>query len=92
MRRISSLTKSRAYPQPFQRGPSNSAVDYDDLSDVQSVSKESTSTAVRDEPLPVPSLKVKRVDHYYSRWTKGWKYRVSISSSLTRDMCLMRTG
>jgi len=34
------------------------------------------STIVRDEPLPVPSLKVKRVDYYYSRWTKSWKYRV----------------
>ena len=35
------------------------------------------STIVREEPLPVPSLKVKRVDHYYSRWTKSWKYRVN---------------
>ena len=35
------------------------------------------STIVREEPLPVPSLKVKRVDHYYSRWTKSWKYRVT---------------
>lgn len=33
-------------------------------------------TVVRDEPLPSPSLKVKRVDYYYSRWTKSWKYRV----------------
>lgn len=37
------------------------------------------STIVREEPLPVPSLKVKRVDHYYSRWTKSWKYRVTVS-------------
>ena len=35
------------------------------------------STMIRGEPLPVPSLKVKRVDHYYSRWSKSWKYRVS---------------
>jgi hypothetical protein len=41
--------------------------------DAQSVS----STVVRDEPAPVPSLKVKRVDYYYSRWTRAWKYKVS---------------
>jgi hypothetical protein len=35
------------------------------------------STILRAEPLPVPSLKVKRVDNYYSRWSKSWKYRVS---------------
>ncbi|KIP07742.1 hypothetical protein PHLGIDRAFT_117812, partial [Phlebiopsis gigantea 11061_1 CR5-6] len=26
-------------------------------------------------PLPPPNLKVKRVDHYYSKWSKAWKYR-----------------
>jgi len=36
--------------------------------------------APRDEPLPVPSLKVKRVDHYYSRWSRSWKYRVTLLS------------
>jgi hypothetical protein len=35
------------------------------------------STVVREEgPILVPSLKIKRVDYYYSRWTKSWKYRV----------------
>jgi hypothetical protein len=24
-------------------------------------------------------LKVKRVDYYYSRWTKSWKYRVGVA-------------
>ena len=37
------------------------------------------STIIRDEPLPIPSLKVKRVDYYYSRWTKSWKYRVCVA-------------
>jgi len=40
------------------------------------------STIVRDEPLPIPSLKVKRVDYYYSRWTKSWKYRVCVGHPL----------
>lgn len=31
------------------------------------------------EALPVPNLKVKRVDNYYSRWSKSWKYRVSLA-------------
>ncbi|KIP01325.1 hypothetical protein PHLGIDRAFT_131296, partial [Phlebiopsis gigantea 11061_1 CR5-6] len=26
-------------------------------------------------PLAPPNLKVKRVDHYYSKWSKAWKYR-----------------
>ena len=37
------------------------------------------STLVREEPLTPPSLKVKRVDHYWSK--KGWKYRVCRPSS-----------
>jgi hypothetical protein len=45
------------------------------------------STIVREEPLPVPSLKVKRVDHYYSRWTKSWKYRVQPLPSVYNFYC-----
>lgn len=26
--------------------------------------------------LPPPDLKVKRVDHYYSKWSGKWKYQV----------------
>ncbi|TFK80871.1 P-loop containing nucleoside triphosphate hydrolase protein [Polyporus arcularius HHB13444] len=26
-------------------------------------------------PLPSPNLKIKRVDHFWSTWSKGWKYR-----------------
>lgn len=26
---------------------------------------------------PMPSFQVKRVDLYYSNWSKSWKYRVS---------------
>ncbi|KAF8148667.1 P-loop containing nucleoside triphosphate hydrolase protein [Crassisporium funariophilum] len=49
-------------------------------------------TMVRDEPLPVPSLKVKRVDHYYSRWTKGWKYRNTSSKVTAETLPIMQSG
>ena len=26
-------------------------------------------------PLPLPNLKLKRVDCFYSKWSKAWKYR-----------------
>ncbi|KAJ8089446.1 hypothetical protein PM082_014695 [Marasmius tenuissimus] len=36
----------------------------------------SENTATVDEgALEPPSLKIKRVDHYYSRWSRDWKYR-----------------
>lgn len=49
---------------------SGSADAYDDKDD-----ESKASTVVREDLAP-PSLKVKRVDHYYSKWYKGWKYRV----------------
>jgi hypothetical protein len=79
-RRFSSfVSKSSPHTQFFGASTSN-AIDFDDLSDTQSESKMSAATTVArgDESLTAPSLKVKRVDHYYSRWTKGWKYRVSL--------------
>ncbi|OCH86746.1 P-loop containing nucleoside triphosphate hydrolase protein [Obba rivulosa] len=35
--------------------------------------------------LPPPTLKVKRVDHYWSNWSKAWKYR-NTSSKVTPEM------
>jgi len=43
---------------------------------------QSTTTLIRDEPLPGPTLKAKHVDYYYSRWTKSWKYR-NMNSKVT---------
>ena|ERR1700761_6036215 len=65
-RRFSSLVKP---PKA-----SGSTIDYDD--DTES----KVETIVRDEPLPPASLKMKRVDYYYSRWGKQWKYRVLFQS------------
>ncbi len=62
-RRFSSIMKSS--------GESSSSTAEVDL-DVES----KASTIVKEETLTPPSLKIKRVDNYYSRWYKGWKYRV----------------
>ena len=34
-----------------------------------------TTTQPASVPLAPPNLKVKRVDHYFSTWSKSWKYR-----------------
>ena len=78
-RRFSSLVKgssSSSYPV-------NEKTIYDDDDDSKA------STIARAEPLPVPSLKVKRVDNYYSRWSKTWKYRVRLHRHLRPSLiCL----
>lgn len=78
MRRFSTLvTKSSPRPHPWTVASTSNTADDDD-SDALSESKVSAFTVTRDESSrPAPSLKVKRVDHYFSRWTKSWKYRVS---------------
>ncbi|KAJ7187839.1 hypothetical protein C8R46DRAFT_878031 [Mycena filopes] len=68
-RRFSSLVKS-------PKASGSSAFDGDD--DAES----KTSTIVRDEPLPPASSKIKRVDYFYSRWSKGWKYK-NMNSKVT---------
>ncbi|KAG6812274.1 hypothetical protein H0H93_014390, partial [Arthromyces matolae] len=63
-RRFSTFVKS---PSPLGASPSVDSID--------NGTDNESKTTVRDEPLPVPSLKVKRLDHYYSRWSRSWKYR-----------------
>ncbi len=47
----------------------------------QDAASEHSTSAVSDDsgitvvPFAPPTLKIKRVDYYYSRWTKGWKYK-----------------
>jgi hypothetical protein len=74
-RRLSTLMKSSS--------GSSSRIDELDGPDVgnDTESKISTvATTVRgeDTQLAAPSFKVKRVDYYYSWWTRSWKYRVRI--------------
>ncbi|KAJ7464897.1 hypothetical protein B0H11DRAFT_1814831 [Mycena galericulata] len=70
-RRFSSLVKS-------PKASGSSSPFYDDNDDSES----KVSTIVRDEPLPPASSKIKRVDYFYSRWSKGWKYK-NMNSKVT---------
>jgi hypothetical protein len=73
-RRFSSFVKSKNEPEP-----SITAGDaFDD--------DESKITMTADVPLAPPSLKVKRLDYYYSKWSKTWKYRVCDISNATADL------
>lgn len=72
-RRLSTLVKtgSTSSSSPATYRPDEKSVEDD--------SRSSVSTVVREEgPVLVPSLKIKRVDYYYSRWTKSWKYKVGV--------------
>ncbi|KAG6830282.1 hypothetical protein H0H92_001548 [Tricholoma furcatifolium] len=51
-----------------------------------------TATARDDEVLPAPSLKVKRVDYYYSRWGKTWKYRNMSSKVTVETIPMLQSG
>ncbi|KAJ7451970.1 P-loop containing nucleoside triphosphate hydrolase protein [Mycena latifolia] len=72
-RRFSSLVKS-------PKASGSSSFDYDDDAE----SKVSTVVKDKDEALPPASSKIKRVDYFYSRWSKGWKYR-NMSSKVTME-------
>ncbi|CAA7269692.1 unnamed protein product [Cyclocybe aegerita] len=83
-RRFSSLVKSAASSSSSSPFSDEKAIDDDAQSNV--------STVVRDEALPVPSLKVKRVDYYYSRWTRSWKYRNMSSKVVVETLPIMQSG
>ncbi|KAL4244344.1 hypothetical protein ABKN59_010662 [Abortiporus biennis] len=55
-------------------GESSSATE--STNDVATETISSTTALVTPSvPLPPPNLKVKRVDHYWSNWSKAWKYK-----------------
>ncbi|KAF8060680.1 hypothetical protein FPV67DRAFT_1511033 [Lyophyllum atratum] len=80
-RRFSSLVKNSSPLSPSPAEPDNGL---DNESKVL--------TIVRDEPLPVPSLKVKRVDHYYSRWSRSYKYRNMNARIAVESLPILQTG
>ncbi|KAJ3850524.1 P-loop containing nucleoside triphosphate hydrolase protein [Lentinula lateritia] len=49
------------------------------------------STIVYEAVAP-PSLKIKRVDHYYSRWYKAWRYRNTSSAITVESVPLINRG
>ncbi|KAJ6565102.1 hypothetical protein B0H10DRAFT_1096922 [Mycena sp. CBHHK59/15] len=75
-RRFSSLVKS-SRASSFEENHNESKV-----STVVRDNESNVSTIVRDEPLPPASSKVKRVDYFYSRWSKSWKYK-NMNSKVT---------
>jgi hypothetical protein len=52
---------------------------------------ESREVTVR-APLPAPTLKIKKVDHVYGRWSKKWKYQTSGSNAAPEVMSLPADG
>lgn len=46
-----------------------------DAASEHSTGRVSDDSGITVVPLVPPTLKIKRVDYYYSRWTKGWKYK-----------------
>ncbi|KAF5324114.1 hypothetical protein D9619_011112 [Psilocybe cf. subviscida] len=80
-RRVSSLIKNAAPSAP----PSSGALGFIDDDDTVTA-----STVVRE--IPPPSLKVKRVDHYYSSWTKSWKYKNTNSKITLEGFAIVKGG
>ncbi|KAF8956224.1 P-loop containing nucleoside triphosphate hydrolase protein [Flammula alnicola] len=81
-RRFSSLVKNSS-------SASSSRVEEKSIDDDN---ESKVSTIVRDDNLPVPSLKVKRVDYYYSWWTKSWKYRNTSAKVTVESLPIMQGG
>ncbi|KAH8080729.1 P-loop containing nucleoside triphosphate hydrolase protein [Cristinia sonorae] len=75
---------------PEQPSPSGSSVHGGDESVAGDIS--STTALVTPTPaLPPPSLKVKRVDHYWSSWSKTWKYK-NMGAKVTPEASHMLTS
>jgi len=72
-RRISALVNSAS-------GSSSTPLSYRVEEKLVDNDASSAHTVVREEGPVASLLKIKRVDYYYSRWTKSWKYRVRILS------------
>ncbi|KAJ2917536.1 hypothetical protein MD484_g2848, partial [Candolleomyces efflorescens] len=87
-RRISTLMRSPS------SGPSSSRIseyDEDDQSTLTPVGG-NPGKGEEKETLPIPSLKVKRVDNYYSRWSKAWKYRNTSAKVAVETFSVLSSG
>lgn len=83
MRRYLSLSKRNS----TLGSVSEKGYDEDTASNVD-VAEGSSSTATLltpSAPLPPPNVKVKRLDYYYSRWSKSWKYK-NMGEKVTPEM------
>ncbi|KAG6890520.1 hypothetical protein C0995_007720 [Termitomyces sp. Mi166 len=84
MHRFSSLMKSPSSPSRNKSHVAPAAI----LEDTKTLA----ATVSDDEDLPLPSLQFKRVDHYYSRWSKSWKYRNMSSKVTVEGIPLLHSG
>ncbi|EKM57275.1 uncharacterized protein PHACADRAFT_183743 [Phanerochaete carnosa HHB-10118-sp] len=82
MRRFLSTKRANTAPQSmFEKGdmPADTETETGTVASVQDATTErnvsTTALLSPAAPPPPPNLKVKRVDHYYSRWSKTWKYK-----------------
>ncbi|KAJ6566537.1 P-loop containing nucleoside triphosphate hydrolase protein [Mycena capillaripes] len=78
-RRFSSLVKS-------PRASGSLPLEYDEDGESK------VSTIVKDESLPPASSKIKRVDYFYSRWSKGWKYKNMNSKVTVETLPILNSG
>src|SRR6266545_2454950 len=76
-RRFSTLVKTAP---GSSSSPSTYRVEEKQVVDDARSQTSTASTVVREVEgsVTVPSLKIKRVDYYYSPWSRPWKYRVPI--------------
>ncbi|TFK23738.1 P-loop containing nucleoside triphosphate hydrolase protein [Coprinopsis marcescibilis] len=79
----------------IMRGSSSSSAQ-EDFTSYDNESKTTFTTAVggddKDDSLPSPSTKIKRVDNYYSRWSKTWKYRNTSSKVVVEAPPVLGSG
>ncbi|KAI0329767.1 P-loop containing nucleoside triphosphate hydrolase protein [Cubamyces sp. BRFM 1775] len=77
MRTYFSLPRSRSGPtRPFTEKDSSESIPSANAPD----NDRDTTAGQEEATLSPPNLKIKRVDHYFSRWSEQWKYRNTGSS------------
>ncbi|OBZ76351.1 ATPase family AAA domain-containing protein 3B [Grifola frondosa] len=93
MRRLLSISRSSRLPTTHMTGKEGVATTTstdagDNSEDIGHTTAQLATSAV----FPPPTLKIKRVDHYYSTWSKAWKYRNSgsnVSPEMMRPVVLV---
>ena len=88
MRRVLDLSKRHSVagsilPSGSEKTPQHE----DDTATTSGADDTASTTALVANTAPVlpPNLKVKRVDYYYSRWSKAWKYK-NMGDKVTAEM------
>lgn len=88
MRRVLSLSKRNSVASSVLEPVNEKAPHHEDDTATTSGADDTASTTAlmtSSVPLPPANLKVKRVDYYYSRWSKTWKYK-NMGDKVTPEM------